>query len=258
VHWLEPVLVASCWNGWRQPITARRARGTGCSSWETTKTHPRHPRHPHPHRHPHAITMNMGRHQKTSPDKILAARMMRMVRMPFRRILEPKPAPTAAGLARCWSAQSAGKPLCCTEPASILGRGGSPGSEGQPRRGNGTRLTCRPATRFARELWPNRSATSPMARVDRQCRRRADAHSCRTRQGWQVSQRHAVARSTDPAQNMMTRGSPPGRDVPGRLVVSGPESGQADQHAPTRPRGWVSRPAADDRSGPWWRRRPPR
>jgi hypothetical protein len=28
--------------------------------------------------------------------------------------------------------------------------------------------------------------------------------------------------------------------------------------APERPRGWVSRPAADDRSGPWWRRRPPR
>ena len=55
----------------------------------------------------------------------------------------------------------------------------------------------------------------------------------------------------------VARGSPPGRDVPGRLVVSGPESGQADQHAPTRPRGWVSRPAADDRSGPWWRRRPP-
>src|SRR5713101_8469341 len=82
---------------------------------------------------------------------------------------------------------------------------------------------------------------------------RADAHSCRTRQGWQVSQRHAVARYADPAQNMVARGSPPGRDVPGRLVVSGPESGQADQHAPTRPRGWVSRPAADDRSGPWWR-----
>jgi hypothetical protein len=125
--------------------------------WGTTKTHPPHPRHPQPHRH--AITMNMARHQKTSPDKIVAARMARMVRMPFSRILEPKPAPTAA--ARCWSAQSAGKPLCCTEPASILGRGGSPEPEGQPAEGtsDGTRLTCHPATRFARERWPNRSAT---------------------------------------------------------------------------------------------------
>jgi hypothetical protein len=27
--------------------------------WGTTKTHPRHPRRPQTHRHPHAITMNM-------------------------------------------------------------------------------------------------------------------------------------------------------------------------------------------------------